>query len=47
MPLNLAEGNGKRSLNDRNLFLDIACGSALECDSIQDVVAATGGIDDE
>jgi hypothetical protein len=36
-PLNIAEGNGKRNLKDRARFLDIACGSALECAAIQDV----------
>ncbi|MGA7303516.1 MAG: four helix bundle protein, partial [Rhodothermales bacterium] len=44
--LNIAEGNGKRSLKDRNRILDIARGSALECAAIQDVLAATDGIDD-
>ena len=46
IPLNIAEGNGKRSLKDRSRFFDIARGSALECVAIQDVLAATEGIDD-
>jgi four helix bundle protein len=37
IPLNIAEGNGKRSLKDRARFLDIARDSALECAAIQDV----------
>ena len=45
IPLNIAEGNGKRSLKDRNRFLDVARGSALECAAVQDVLAATDGID--
>ena len=47
IPLSIAEGNGKRSFKDRKRFLDTARGSALECASIQDVLSATGGIDDE
>jgi four helix bundle protein len=47
IPLNIAEGNGKRSLKDRNRFFDIARGSALECASIQDVLAVCDGIDAE
>ncbi|WP_345681944.1 four helix bundle protein [Novipirellula caenicola] len=31
IPLNILEGNGKRSVKDGNRFLDIACGSAIEC----------------
>ena len=45
VPQNIAEGNGKRSLRDRNRFLDIARGSALECAAIQDILRATDGLD--
>ncbi|TWU22974.1 hypothetical protein Pla52o_25070 [Novipirellula galeiformis] len=47
IPLNIAEGNGKRSLKDRNRFLYIARGSALEGASIQDVLFATDGLGGE
>ena len=45
IPLNIAEGNGKRSLKDRARFFDMARGSALECAAIQDVLVVSGGID--
>jgi four helix bundle protein len=47
IPLNIAEGNGKRSLKDRARSLDIARGSALECAAIQDVLVVSGGLDRE
>ena len=46
IPLNIAEGNGKRSLKDRARFFDIARGSSFECAAIQDVLVATDGLDD-
>ncbi len=47
IPLNIAEGNGKRSLKDRIRSLDTARGSALECASIQDVLSATDGLNSD
>ena len=44
IPLNIAEGNGKRSLKDRSRFIDIARGSSLECVAIQDILSATDGL---
>jgi four helix bundle protein len=40
IPLNIAEGNGKFSANDRARFLEIARGSALECAACLDVLIA-------
>ncbi len=47
IPLNIAEGNGKQSLKDKNRFFEIASGSALECAAIHDVLRVCGVIDDE
>ena len=47
IPLNIAEGNGKQSLKDKNRFFENARGSALECASIHDVLAVCDAIDDE
>ena len=47
IPLNIAEGNGKQSLKDKNRFFEIARGSALECASIHDVLSVCDAIDDE
>jgi four helix bundle protein len=38
VPLNIAEGNAKFSVKDRVRFLEIACGSALECAACLDVM---------
>jgi len=38
IPLNIAEGNGKFTVNDRCKFFDIARGSALESASCLDVL---------
>ncbi|MCE9528918.1 MAG: four helix bundle protein [Planctomycetales bacterium] len=45
IPLNIAEGNGKYTPNDRCRFLDIARGSALECAACLDVLVARRLID--
>ncbi|MBI3096743.1 MAG: four helix bundle protein [Planctomycetes bacterium] len=40
IPLNIAEGNGRRSPADRSHYLQIARGSALECAASLDVLVA-------
>lgn len=45
IPLNIAEGNGKRSTKDRARYFEIARGSAFEFAAIQDVLAASEGLD--
>ena len=47
IPLNIAEGNGKQSLRDKNRYFEIARGSALECASIHDVLSVCDAIDAE
>ncbi len=38
IPLNLAEGNGKRSAKDRCRYLDSARGSAFECGMLSKMI---------
>jgi four helix bundle protein len=45
IPLNIAEGNGKQSLKDKNRFFEIARGSALECTAIHDILVSFEAID--
>ena len=45
--LNIAEGNGKFTPRDRCRFFDIARGSALECASGLDVLAAKSIVDEK
>ena len=47
IPLNIAEGNGKQSLKDKNRFFEIARGSALECAAIHDILTAFEAIDSD
>ena len=47
IPLNIAEGNGRRSHRDRCKFLDIARGSTLECAACLDVLVSRGVLREE
>jgi four helix bundle protein len=47
IPLNIAEGNGKQSLKDKNRFFEIARGSALECAAIHDMRKAFAAVEEE
>ena len=45
--LNIAEGNGKRSVADRVRYLEIARGSALECAACLDVLVVRKRLADD
>ena len=47
IPLNIAEGYGKRGDNDRARFYDIARGSAHECGAILDAAKVLKIVDNE
>jgi four helix bundle protein len=47
IPLNIAEGNGKQSLKDKNRFFEFSRGSALECAAIHDMLKALRAIDEQ
>ena len=47
IPLNIAEGNGKRPSADRRRFLHIAYGSALECAAVIDILTRCEVIEQE
>jgi len=42
IPLNIAEGNGKGTDGDHRRYFEVARGSALEYDAVQDVLQACG-----
>jgi four helix bundle protein len=47
IPLNIAEGYGKRSERDRARFYDIARGSAHECGALFDASKVLGFVEEE
>ncbi len=47
VPLNIAEGNGKKSIADRQRYFQIARGSILECAAAQDILQATDAMSEE
>ena len=46
IPLNIAEGYGKRGVADRGRFYDIARGSAHECGAVLDAARVLGIVDE-
>ena len=46
VPLNIAEGNGKQNLKDKNRYFQIARGSALESAAVHDLLKAFALIDE-
>jgi four helix bundle protein len=47
IPLNVAEGNGKRAGGERRRYFEIARGSAMECAATLDVLVALGARSDQ
>jgi four helix bundle protein len=47
IPLNIAEGNGKQNLKDKNRYFQIARGSALECAAVHDILVAFAVLDED
>lgn len=47
VPLNIAEGSGKRTISERNHCYAIARGEAMECAAIVDVLACLNLIDSQ
>jgi four helix bundle protein len=45
--LNIADGNGKQSLKDKNRFFEFARGSSLEYAAIHDILISFAAIDSE
>ena len=47
IPLNIAEGNGKQRLKDKNRLAEIAHGPTLKCAAIHDALLSFDAIDSE
>lgn len=46
IPLNIAEGNGKRAFRDRNRYFEIARGAAMESAAAFDILRAVGAAEE-